>query len=66
MRVTTRSIAMLAGLLLALACGRAHGPGQPSFDSVATSHRGDVWNTDPCGLHRSMGAVCRTLRPVRG
>jgi hypothetical protein len=66
MRVTTKSIAMLVGLMLALACGRAQGPGQPSFDSVAASHRGDLWSTDPCGPHRPMAAICRMLRPVRG
>jgi len=66
MRVTTKSIAMLAGLVLALAGGRAQGPGQPSFDAVAATHRNDVGSTDPCGPHRPMVAICRMLRPVRG
>jgi hypothetical protein len=66
MHVTTKSIAMLVGLMLGLACGRAQGPGQPSFDGVAASHRSDLWSTDPCGPHRPIVAVCRMLRPVRG
>jgi hypothetical protein len=66
MRVTTKSIAMLAGLVLVLAGGRAQAPGQPSFDTVAATHHNDVWSTDPCGPHRPMVAICRMLRPVRG
>ncbi|HVI56765.1 MAG TPA: hypothetical protein VM621_17120 [Luteibacter sp.] len=66
MYVTRKSIAMLAGLVLALAGGRLQGPGQPSFDAVAAVHRSDFWSTDPCGPHRPMAAVCRMLRPVRG
>jgi hypothetical protein len=66
MRVTMKSIAMLAGLTLGLVCGCARGPGQPSFDTVAASHRSDFWSTDPCGPHRPMVAICRMLRPVRG
>jgi hypothetical protein len=66
MRASTTSIAILAGLVLALASGRAQGPGQPAFDTVAAAHRSDFWSTDPCGPHRPMVAICRMLRPVRG
>jgi hypothetical protein len=66
MHVTVKTIAMPVGLILALACGHAQGPGRPSFDTVAASHQSDVWSTDPCGSHRPMAAICRMLRPVRG
>lgn len=67
MRDTNRGIAILAGIVLSLACGVAGGAGRPSFDEVVASRpRSDLWSTDPCGAHRHMVGVCRLLRPVRG
>lgn len=67
MRSTIRSVAILAGIALSLACGVAGGAGRPSFDEVAaTGPHNDIWSTDPCGSHRHMVGVCRLLRPVHG
>ncbi|WP_448096399.1 hypothetical protein [Luteibacter yeojuensis] len=66
MRPTIRYMALIAGLAVSMASGSASGPGRPSFEDVATAHRGYPWSTDPCGLHRPMAGLCRMLRPVRG
>lgn len=66
MRITIRSIAAIAGLVLALPGGLAAAPGQPSFETTAAAHRTDLWSTDPCGPHRPIVGICRMLRPVRG
>jgi hypothetical protein len=66
MRITIRSMALAAGLVLALPGGMAAAPSQPSFESVAAAHRPDPWHTDPCGPHRPIAGICRMLRPVRG
>lgn len=66
MHTKTRAIAIGAGFLLALACGNAHGPGRPSFDSLAAQRAGDPGSSDPCAPHRPMVGICRMLRPVRG
>lgn len=66
MRANTISIAMLAGVWLACVAGTAQGPGRPSFDSVAATHRTIPGSMDPCGPHRPIAGICRMLRPVRG
>lgn len=66
MRITIRFIALVAASIVAVPGGLAAAPGQPAFESVATAHRHDPWNTDPCGPRRPIAGICRMLRPVRG
>ena len=66
MRIRTRTVALVAGLVLSLAAGVAGGAGRPSFDDLAAQHRNDPWRADPCAPHRPITGICRMLRPVSG
>jgi len=66
MRIRTRSIVLVAGLVLSLAAGVAGGAGRPSFDDLVGQQRNDPWRADPCAPHRPITGICRMLRPVSG
>lgn len=66
MRNRTRTVAVVAGILLSLAAGMAGGAGRPSFDQVAAHLRNDPWRADPCAPHRPITGICRMIRPING
>ncbi|UPG85166.1 hypothetical protein L2Y94_17925 [Luteibacter aegosomatis] len=63
MRTARTSIALIAGLVLALGCAVARAPEARPSEVLVKATRVDHAGGDPCPAHRQRSTFCRMFRP---